>query len=149
FDFAIISDDEFSGAYIEKAKVLEELELYDEAIASYQHILDLEEKSAYLYFHLGLCYEKLGKDKLALEQYNKALQEDPLSEKTWIALCDFFTRKKQFKKALRFIEKALAIDENNEEYWSRLIQISNQMGEKGKIETAIRRSLENNKYEFE
>ena len=32
FDFAIISDDTFIGAYLEKGKVLEKMKLYSEAI---------------------------------------------------------------------------------------------------------------------
>ena len=36
FDFAIISDDLFIGAYLEKAKVLEKLNRYEEALVKYQ-----------------------------------------------------------------------------------------------------------------
>ncbi|MDB9721169.1 hypothetical protein OAA67_04750, partial [Winogradskyella sp.] len=36
FDFAIISDDTFVGAYIEKGKVLEKLKAYEEAIENYK-----------------------------------------------------------------------------------------------------------------
>ena len=42
FDFAIISDDTFIGAYIEKGKVLEKLKKYEEAIENYKITLALD-----------------------------------------------------------------------------------------------------------
>ena len=39
FDFAIISDDTFVGAYLEKGKVLEKLKRFEEAIEIYSYHL--------------------------------------------------------------------------------------------------------------
>src|SRR5699024_5853369 len=90
FDYSIISDDTFMGAYIEKGKTLEKLGRYKDAIECYDAALELEDSGAFVYFHLGKCYEKNNDDKQALKYYNKALQEDPASDKTWSALTDFF-----------------------------------------------------------
>ena len=43
FDFAIISDDTFIGAYLEKAKVLEKLKRFEEAIENYKITIAIEE----------------------------------------------------------------------------------------------------------
>ena len=43
FDFAIISDDVFIGAYLEKGKVLEKLKQYNEAIECYKVTLALDD----------------------------------------------------------------------------------------------------------
>lgn len=129
FDFAIISDDYFIGAYMEKAKVLEKMGLYSEAIECYQSTLKLEDPTAFAYLHIGKCYEELGNNELALNFFNKALQEDPLMDKTWIVITDFYCHQKKYKKALYYIERAIAIDEENESYWERYLKISGELGQ--------------------
>src|SRR5690606_38073341 len=47
FDFAIISDDTFVGAYLEKGKVLEKLKHYNEAIENYTVDLSLEDPTSW------------------------------------------------------------------------------------------------------
>lgn len=149
FDYSIISDDTFIGAYIEKGKTLEKLSQYNEAIECYNAALELEDSGAFVYFHLGKCYEKNNDDKQALKYYNKALQEDPASDKTWSALTDFFIEKEQYQKALSFIEKAISIDESNVEYWKRYIEINRRLGQKDKAENGLIKSMELGYYNFE
>ncbi len=60
FDFAIISDDYFIGAYLEKGKVLEKLGRYNEAIENYTITMDLDDPTSFAYLRIGKCYEKLG-----------------------------------------------------------------------------------------
>src|SRR5699024_3640840 len=49
FDFAIISDDLFAGAHMEKGKVLESLKRYPEAISCYEETMKLEDPTAFAY----------------------------------------------------------------------------------------------------
>ncbi|MEO2127170.1 MAG: tetratricopeptide repeat protein, partial [Christiangramia sp.] len=56
FDFAIISDDRFVGAYLEKGKVLEKMKRYNEAIENYNITLELEDPSSFAYLRIGKCF---------------------------------------------------------------------------------------------
>ena len=119
FDYAIVIDEWFLGAYMEKAKALEKLEKYEEAIVCYNHTLELEDPTAFAYMRIGKCYEKLKNKDLALKYYRKSVAEDPLLEKGWYAIIDLYTKEKNYKRALSYVSKALDIDEHNEQYWKR------------------------------
>src|SRR5699024_3663601 len=53
FDFAIIADDYFVGAYMEKAKILEKIGHYEAAIECYETTLELEDPTAFAYLRIG------------------------------------------------------------------------------------------------
>ncbi len=97
FDFAIISDDTFIGAYLEKGKVLEKLKRYTEAIESYTVTLGLDDPTSFALLRIGRCYEKLGSSELALQFYLKCVEEDGLLDKGWIAITDFYIKNKNYK----------------------------------------------------
>ena len=140
FDFAIISDEYFIGAYLEKGKVLEKLERYVEAIENYNVTLELDDPTSFAYLRIGKCFEKLGNDKLALSNFEKTVHEDPLLDKGWIAITDFYIKKKNFKKALYYINKAINIDE---ETWIRRCDILINLAE---WETAVQNLLQANEF---
>ncbi|MCB0460790.1 MAG: tetratricopeptide repeat protein [Flavobacteriaceae bacterium] len=124
FDYSILIDEHFIGAYLEKAKTLEELGKYEEAIANYQITIELEDGSSFSYLRIGKCYEKLNNDKTALKFYNKTVKEDPLLDKGWLALTNLYLKNKNFQKALYFINKAIQIDGENPVYWSKYAEIN-------------------------
>ena len=55
FDFAIISDDQFVSAYIEKAKILEKVKKYKDALENYKISLQLSEPNSYIFFRISKC----------------------------------------------------------------------------------------------
>ena len=77
FDFAIISDETFVGAYLEKAKVLENLNRFGEAIENYKITLAIENSNPFALIKIGYCFERLDKLELALKHYLKSVEEDP------------------------------------------------------------------------
>ena len=149
FDFAIISDDMFVGAYLEKGKVLEKLKRYNEAIENYNITLELEDPSSFAYLRIGKCFEKLGCDDFALKNYQQTVHEDPLLDKGWIAITDFYIRKLNFQKALYYINKAINIDEENVLYWKRYAKINNRLNFYEEAEHGYKKSLELGNYELE
>lgn len=149
FDFAIISDDYFVGAHMEKAKVLEKMKRYKEAIQCYQTTLELEDPTAFAYLRIGKCHEKSLHNRLALKYYNKALQEDPLLDKTWMAITDFYCRQKSYMQALYYVEKALGIDEENMLYWLRFAEINRHLNRLEEAEKGLEKSMKLGNYEFE
>lgn len=124
FDYSILIDERFIGAYLEKAKTLEALERYEEAIANYDLTTQLEDGTPFTYLRMGKCYEKLNNKKVALKYYNLTVKEDPLLDKGWLALTNVYIEQKNYQKALYFINKALQIDDENVMYWSSFAHIN-------------------------
>jgi len=149
FDFAIISDDSFVGAYLEKGKVLERLKKYKEAIENYSITLNLEDPTSFALLRIGKCHERLGNDELALQFYQKCVKDDALLDKGWIAITDFYIKKQYFQKALYFIAKAINIDCENVQYWKRFGNINNRLNLFEEAEEGYRRAIELGNYELQ
>ena len=142
FDYATLIDDEFLGAFMERAKAFERLNKYEEAIESYKRTIELDDATSYALLRIGKCYEKLGNKVLALKYYNDTVHEDPLLDKGWIAITDFYVRQKNFQKALFYVNKALAIDNQNRLYWKRYASINKQMNFFEEAEFGYRKAVE-------
>ncbi|WP_158729484.1 lipopolysaccharide assembly protein LapB [Flavobacterium sp. I-STPA6A] len=128
YEYATLIDDEFVGAFMEKAKAYERLKNYEKAVESYSRTIELDDATSYALLRMGKCHEKLGNTTLALKYYNQTVHEDPLLDKGWIAITDFYVRQKNYQKALYFVNKALAIDNQNKLYWKRFASINKKMG---------------------
>lgn len=142
FDYATLVDDEFLGAFMEKAKALERLKRYEDAIEAYERTIELDDPTSYALLRIGKCYEKLGKKALAIKYFNKTVHEDPLLDKGWIAITDFYVRQKNFQKALFFVNKALNIDNQNRFYWKRFANINKEMNFFEEAEFGYRKAVE-------
>lgn len=142
YDFAIISDDTFIGAYLERGKVLEKLERYKDAIESYNLTLSLDDPTSYALLHIGTCYEKLGNTDLAVQYYYKTVHEDPLLDKGWIAITKFYNKQKNYKKALYYINKAINIDTENVVYWKLYSQINERLNYFEEAERGYKKTLD-------
>jgi tetratricopeptide (TPR) repeat protein len=148
FDFAIISDDTFVGAYLERGKVLEKLNRYEEAIENYSITLKLDDPTSFALLRIGGCYEKLNKNDLAVQYYYKTVHEDPLLDKGWIAITKFYNRKKNYQKALYYINKAINIDAENVIYWKLYSQINHLLNFYEEAERGFKKTLELGNYEL-
>ena len=149
FDFAIISDDTFIGAYMEKGKVLEKMKRFTEAIENYHITLKLDDPTAFAYLRIGKCYQKIEQPDLALQYFSKAVDEDPLLDKAWLAITDFHLKKLDYQKSLYYIKKAIAIDEENVLYWKKYATINNRLNFYEEAEKGYKKSLELGNYELE
>ena len=107
FEFAIISDDKFSGAYIEIGKIQEKLRKYNLAIENYHIALQINDPSAFVYYKIAKCHELLSNHTLFIDFINKAIKVDPTFEKGWISIIKFFILKKDYKNALKYGFKAI------------------------------------------
>lgn len=149
FDFAVISDDRFIGAYLEKGKVLEKLGRYNEALENYQITLELDDPTSFALLRMGKCYDKLGSDELALKHYKRCVHEDPLLDNGWIAITDYYSKRLDFQNALYYINKAIHIDAENVLYWKRYAKINYRLNFYEEAERGYRRTLELGNYELE
>ena len=98
---------------------------------------------------IGKCYEKLGNKVEALKYFNKTVHEDPLLDKGWIAITDFYVRQKNFQKALFYVNKALAIDDQNRLYWKRYATINKAMSLFEEAEFGYRKAVENGDFQLD
>ena len=142
FDFAIISDDTFIGAYLEKAKVLEKLKRFEEAIENYKITIAIEDSNPYALIKIGYCFERLGNEELALQHYYLAVEEDPALDKGWIRITKFFNSKKDYLKALFYINKAIDIDPESASYWRLYSTINERLNKLEEAERGYKKTLE-------
>jgi len=149
FDFAIISDDTFVGAYIEKGKVLEKLKKYEDAIENYKITLALEEPTSFALLRIGFCYDKLGHEDLALQFLKKTIEEDALLDRGWIAITKFYMKRLNYQKALYYINKAVTIDNANVVYWKLYATINKRLNFLEEAERGYKRTLELGNYELD
>ena len=117
FEFAIISDDTFTGAYIEKAKLLEMLGRLNEAILNYELALETTESSAFIQNSIGRCHEKLRNYDIAEEFYLKSVELEPTNENCWESLITFLISQKRFEVAKLYLEKSLIINGDSIKLW--------------------------------
>lgn len=148
FDFAIISDDTFVGAYLERGKVLEKLKRYEEAIENYTITLKLDDPTSFALLRIGNCYERLNNNELALQYYDRTVHEDPLLDKGWIAITKYYNKKRNYKKALYYINKAINIDTENVIYWKLYSQINQRLKFYEEAERGFKKTLELGNYEL-
>ena len=127
FDYAIISDENFVGAIIEKAKIHEQLGQFPEAIRLYQQSLRLEDPTAFAYYKIAVCYLCMEEPHLAVKSLHKSVLEDPQMVKSWILLMDVSLLDKDLSKAYRYATKALNIDPYNRLVWISLFLIIQMM----------------------
>jgi tetratricopeptide (TPR) repeat protein len=148
FDYAVLIDEFFVGAYLEKAKSLEQLDQFEEAIKNYKATLKLDDATSFVFLRIGECYEKLNKNTLAIQFYKKAVHEDPLLDKGWIVLANLVSKQKKYNKALFYVNKALEIDENNTLYWRLFAEINLKLNCFEEVVIAFQRCIELEDYDL-
>jgi len=148
FDFAIISDDTFIGAYFEKGKVLEKMGKYKEAIENYEITIKMEDPTSHAYLRIGKCHEQLENDEMAKYYYYHTVHEDPLLDKGWLAITDFYFKRHNHKKALYYVNKALNIDGENPHYWKKCARINAALQKYDQADFAYKQAVDLGNYEL-
>ncbi|MCM4168972.1 Beta-barrel assembly-enhancing protease [Arenibacter antarcticus] len=149
FDFAIISDDTFIGAYYEKGKVLEKIGRYAEAIENYEITIAIEDPTSHAYLRIGRCYEKLNEEEQAKSYYYRTVHEDPMLDKGWLAITGYYFRQKNYEKALHYINKAINIDGENAKYWKKCARIHASLNQNDEAYYAYKQAVDLGNYEFD
>ena len=124
FDYALLIDEQFVGAYLEKAKVLEDLGRYREAIQNYLHTIELDDPTAFVYFKIGRNYEALKNLSEAITYYLKSNEQDPFLDKPLIALTNLYYGIDDYQSAMDYINKLIDINDEVSEYWRLYGQIN-------------------------
>ena len=94
-----------------------EVKRFDEAAASFQHMIDLEPKNPAGWNNRGVALHTLGRHQAALAYYDKALEIDPKSVHTWNNRGNSLGNLGRLEDALKSYEKALGIDPKDARAW--------------------------------
>lgn len=116
FDFAIIIDEKFMGAYLEKAKTLEKLHRYAHAIKWYELTTKMEDPMSFAYLRMGHCYARLSDSEKALISYHKASELDPNLEAPILAIIELLYKEHQYHEVLSYANRLINMDDENIKY---------------------------------
>ncbi len=117
-------------------------------IENYSITLKLDDPTSFALLRIGQCHEKLGNSDLAVQYYYKTVEEDPLLDKGWIAITKFYNKRRDFKKSLYYINKAINIDSDNVAYWKLFAKISQRLGFLEEAERGFKKALELGNHEL-
>ena len=129
--------------------MLEKLGKYLEAIENYETTIKIEDPTSHAYLRIGKCYEKLANDDMAKYYYYQTVHEDPLLDKGWLAITNFYVQKKNYKKALYYINKALNIDGENPDYWKKCGWINTFLKSYDQADYSYKQAIELGNYELD
>ena len=148
FDFAIISDDSFVGAYIEMAKILEKLNRINEAIEKYEISIGINQPTSFALFRIGRCHNKLGNHDIALSYFVQTAEEDPIHDKAWMSIALHYFNKKDYTESKANLIKALEIDSEKIKYWELYTKINIQLELFEEVEIGIKEILSQGKLDI-
>tara|TARA_B100001559_G_scaffold182357_1_gene152605 strand:- start:3042 stop:4406 length:1365 start_codon:yes stop_codon:yes gene_type:complete len=149
FDFAIISDDSFSGAYIEKGVLLESIGRINEAIENYELAMSTSDPTSFIHKCLGRCHENLGNFDLAQKFYVKSIQLEPTNEKSWESLILFYFNQKKFEKVKFYLDRALKNNSDSISLWKKSLELNTLTGRREKAIESCKKLIELGIYESE
>lgn len=88
------------------AKTSLELKKYDDAVAGYEKVLQLDPADASMAFNLANAYYLAGNHRKAQELYQQILNNNPDKEAVWYNMAEAHFELKEFDKALTCYQKA-------------------------------------------
>mgnify|MGYP001573995933 CR=1 FL=1 len=114
------------GFYLfDKAKILDKMGRYDEAIKVYDKIIELgpNQNTQEAWYQKAGVFDKLGKYEEAIQVYDKYLELTPKPNRTW-AWCnqgDILSKAGKYDEAIKAYDKAIEIDTEHpcREWYSR------------------------------
>ena len=81
--------------------------------------------------------------------YYQTVHEDPLLDKGWLAITNFYFYKSNFEKALYYINKALNIDGENPNYWKKCARINVSLKNYDQADFAYKQAVDLGNYELD
>ena len=141
FEYAVICDESFEGAYIEIGKLYEKSKKINSAIENYEMSMSGSGPNSYSLYRIGRCYEKLYNQKLAKKYFSKVVEIDPLHSKAWMKISEYFFNENKYSISKEFILKSIEIDPDKKKFWELFLKISIQIDSKSEIKLAIEKII--------
>lgn len=139
----LLKQDQYNTeALIWLAKAQFKLEVYDEAIANYNTLINLLPSIADLYSDRGLCYHMAGEYKTALQDFDKAVDLEPTNAYRYS--CRAFVKgyHKDYEGALNDYNKAIELDPEDAIAYNNKGILEEQMGYANEAQKSFERSNE-------
>src|SRR5580693_10812289 len=105
---AIEAGEETTEVFAAKGHIQFELEQYDDAIKTYDRLLNLAPRHGTAHFNLGICYEKLGRWQEATDAFQKAVEADPQRADAQLGLGICLLHQEKPEPAITYFDKVLA-----------------------------------------
>ena len=128
YGFALVIDEEFSPALLQKAAALTMLEDYQQALECYRESILMDAPQANTYTLMGECMERMGKLNEATDYYHCALELDGEFADAHVGLGVVAEMREDWTASLKCFEKAMAIEPDNVEYHLLLGSVLQKMG---------------------
>ncbi len=113
---------------LSKAILLDEKEMYDEAIELLEKLIKLDPKNSNGYWQLGFELSKKGDRDKSIENYKKCIQLEPNSASAHNNMGVELDRLEKYNEALKAYEMALSIDNDKAIYHSNKANVLNKLG---------------------
>ncbi len=124
FDFAILINEKFLSAYWKKARVLEKVGRFEEAIKVYEESLQYDDTPSYTHLKIGKCYKKLDYPLKALTSFYNAIYDDPQMDKAWAEAAYTYAEMENLSEALYYLKRALELNPDHVRYIKKFIALS-------------------------
>ncbi len=92
------------------AKVLDQRDKPDEAVAANRRALELDPRAAQAHTNLGIIHRRRKEYDLAMESYRKAVEIDPGHAQAWSSMAVIELKRNRDAEALAFARKAATLD---------------------------------------
>jgi tetratricopeptide (TPR) repeat protein len=127
--------------HFKKANAFYEKREYESAAAAFEKALQTKEDNYFLHYMLGLSYWKDGRDERAAESLNTCLELKPDFTKAWVNLARVRRELGDPQEAVALCEKALTLDQANDDAWNVTGLAYLDMGERDKAREAFTDAL--------
>ncbi|MCU0348508.1 MAG: tetratricopeptide repeat protein [Saprospiraceae bacterium] len=128
YEFAYLSKDDFEFAYRECAEVCLLTLNYHKALGCYQDVLERFEPDADLFLNIGKCYAELGNHVVARDFFQRAVAFDSFMAEAHYHIGKCFGRQKDWLRAVGAFQKAVKLEEKNEDFLGALAEAYCQTG---------------------
>ncbi|MBD2258813.1 serine/threonine-protein kinase [Pseudanabaena sp. FACHB-2040] len=115
-------------AWLERGDDLFSQNRYQEAIAAYEKVLQLQPSHDAIWFKQGLAYEGLGNYEAAVTSYDRVLQLRPEDYLAWLKRAKALEALERYDGALAAYDEVLRIQSDNYWVWCDRAQVLEKLG---------------------
>jgi tetratricopeptide (TPR) repeat protein len=133
--------------WVSKAKALNEMERYREAIDQCDEALSINPYAPKALFVKGEAYRGLGNHREALDCYDKALRGSPNDEEIWYSKGVVLKLMERHLEALAAFEKATEVEDSHHDAWYEKAVILRMLGRHEESRAALEKAFRH--YPFE
>lgn len=123
-DIAMVSD-EFQDSFYESL-LQKGIENYDKAIVALEKCLISQPNNATIHFELGKNYLALKQYENAYQSFQKATQIEPKNRWFWVGIYDLSFQTKNYDRAMAAVQQLILFDERNKDDLIPLYMMTNQ-----------------------